>query len=197
MKKVIKSLLEVLAIIALVIIGILVYFNLPKEVNHKGTATNEIVKQKLLDASDLVTQKLIDYGTVYYDNQGIPVLTQSTFYMKYEATVSAGIDLEKVTIDEIDNDNFKISITAPKAEILDVNVNPDSLEFDQTSLTLFDLTSKIDTKEAISNAAKDCKEKAESSGILENANRQTTTLLKGLMATEFPNYEVNVNLVDD
>lgn len=67
--------LLVLGFSALVIIGILVYFNLSKEVNHKGTATNEIVKQKLLDASDLVTQKLIDYGTVYYDNQGIPVLT--------------------------------------------------------------------------------------------------------------------------
>ena len=175
-----------------VVLGIPNLVNLSGLKSEKGSATNEIIKQTLLDASDLVTQKLKQQSKIYYDNQGIPVLTQSTFYMDYEATVSAGIDLEKVTIDEIDNDNFKITITTPKAEILDVNVDPDSLAFDQTSLTLFDLSSKADAQRAISDAADDCKEKAEMSGLLENADRQTTTLLKGLMATGFPDYEVTV-----
>ncbi len=194
MKKVIKFILTLL--LGASIVAVISMFSNSNDVKtKKGTATNEIIKQTLVDASDLITQKLIFEGTVYYDNQGIPVLTRSTFYMQYKATVSAGINLENVTIDEIDNDNFKIVITAPKAEILDVNVDPDSLEFDQTSLTMFDLTSKIDTKEAISFAANDCKENAKTSGILENADRQTTTLLKGLMATEFPKYKVEVNLV--
>ena len=41
------------------------------------------------------------------------------------------------------------------------------------------------------------KKNAETSGILENADRQTTTLLKGLMATKFSDYEVTVNLVNN
>ena len=194
---------KLLCVLLGVLIGMGVVLGIPNLVNlsglksEKGSATNEIIKQTLLDASDLVTQKLKQQSKIYYDNQGIPVLTQSTFYMDYEATVSAGIDLEKVTIDEIDNDKFKITITTPKAEILDVNVDPDSLAFDQTSLTLFDLSSKADVQRAISDAADDCKEKAEMSGLLENADRQTTTLLKGLMATGFPDYEVTVKLAEN
>jgi hypothetical protein len=193
MKKFMKFVIVAL-LLGTATLGIRMFLNTSNLKSVKGTATNEIIKQTLLDSSDLVTQKLVEDGTVYYDNQGIPVLTQSTFYMNYKVTVSAGIDLEKVTIDEIDNDNFKITITAPKAEILDVNVDPDSLTFDQTSLTMFDMSSKVDTQKAISSAADDCVKSSETTSLLENANNQTTTLLKGLMATGFPDYEVTVNL---
>ena len=196
MKKIFSYLIAIL-IGASVVGGISCYMNSVDQESKKGTATNEIVKQKLMDASDLVTQKLIDYGTVFYDNEGIPVLTQSTYYMNYEATVSAGIDFSEVKIDGIDNDNFIIRITAPKTKILDVNVNPDSLEFDQTSVTMFDMTSKEDVKKAVSYAAKDCRKKAKKSGLLENGDSQLTTLLKGLMATNFPDYTTEVYLVED
>ncbi len=194
-----KKVFNFIGCIALVILifglGAIYGPNIYKKLTSKEpTVTSEIVSAKLSAASELTSGKIKMQGFIHFDNQGIPVLTKGTFILEYEAEIRAGIDISKVVINSVDNENKIINITVPKAEILDVNVDPDSLQTNNTSFTLFNLKEKEDLINAQQEAKKHALEYAESSGLLELADQQSATLIKGILATGFPEYTINITV---
>lgn len=176
------------------IIGSVLYLGKDKiiELIHPDNpgVTNEIVKQTLEKSSELTAGKLRLTGILNYDDKGIPVLTNGKFKMKYEAEVRAGIDVSKIKIDNVDNENKVITVSVPKAEILGAEVDPASLEFFDKSFTILDLNKEEDVAKAQTEAKKDIIEKASQSGLLELADKQSEDLITGILSTGFPDYTI-------
>ncbi len=190
MGKVIRTIVLMIVSIALGVGGCLYY--LTNNNADKANFTSEIVYAKLSAASELTSGKIKMQGYIHFDNKGIPVLTKGTFILEYEAEVRAGIDISKVTIDSVDNENKVIKVTVSKAEILDVNVDQDSLQTNNTSFTLFNLNEKQDLINAQQAAKEKALEYAEQSGLLELADQQSATLIKGILSSGFPDYTIDV-----
>lgn len=187
-----KKVIRVLVIIAIVAAG--VYFGKDKilEFIHQDDprVTNEIVKQTLEKSSELTAGKLKLTGVLDYDDKGIPVLTNGKFKMQYEAEVRAGIDVSKIKINDVDNENKIISVTIPKAEILGAEVDPASLQFFDKTPVIFDFKKEEDVAKAQTEAKKDIIEKASKSGLLELADKQSEDLITGILSTGFPDYTI-------
>lgn len=191
MKKFVKALK---VIVVLFLIGAVLYLGKDKiiELIHPDNpdVTNEIVKQTLEKSSELTAGKLRLTGILDYDDNGIPVLTNGKFKMKYEAEVRAGIDVSKIKIDDVDNENKVITVSVPKAEILGAEVDPASLEFFDKSITILDLKKEEDVAKAQAEAKEDIIEKASQSGLLELADKQSEDLITGILSTGFPDYTI-------
>ena len=98
--------------------------------------------------------------------------------MKYEAEIDAGFRLEDVTIEVTDNEVF---VTVPKAEILSIDIDPDSLEFYDNKISLFKTDRKEATKKALQIAQKDAEENATRKGLLEAADKRAEVIFKGIL----------------
>ena len=109
----------------------------------------------------------------------VPFLTKSGFLMTYKATIRAGFDISKTGIDITDE---RITVTLPEMEVQEVTIDPDSLEFYNTTLTIFKPDGKEETKSAMKNAEKDAMSHVKGSGLLEAASENAESLIKGLFA---------------
>ena len=111
--------------------------------------------------------------------------------MVYTATVKAGIDIDKVK-SAVDNQNKIVYIYLPDAEVLDVKVNNDSVEFYNKSFVLFNSDEKSDTADALHLAEEDAKSDALETGILELANQHSKTLIKGILEGVVDGYSMEL-----
>ena len=117
--------------------------------------------------------------------------------MLYTATVKAGIDIEKVEF-AIDNTNRTVYIYVPKAEIIDVKIDSDSLEYINESFVLFNNDEKADTAKALKMAEENAEKDALETGILDLADQQSQTLIKGILESVINDYEMKfVNTEND
>ncbi len=159
---------------------------------HKDTPkiTSEYISQKLSNESTLVTQSLTQEGYSEYTDEGIPVLTKGDFTITYKAQVTAGIDVKKIEVVKTDPDNRKIILRLPEAEIFSVKVDPNSVEYHDQKIALFNTDSKKDSDRAEALAEEDARKAAESSGLLENANATAQTLIKGLLQDSTAGYSI-------
>ena len=109
--------------------------------------------------------------------------------MKYEAEIDAGFRLEDVTIEVTDNEVF---VTVPKAEILSIDIDPDSLEFYDNKVSLFKTDRKEATKKALQIAQKDAEENATKKGLLEAADKRAEVIFKGILEGGVGNRDIVV-----
>ena len=190
--KTIKTCLLGIVIGACLVGGVTFGYNkFSSQSNDKGNATTEVVKTTLSKASDLTAGKMKLEGIVQYDDQGIPVLTQGKFNLYYTATIRAGIDVKDIKINSIDNENKRIKVTIPKAKVLDTpNVEVDKTE--NTNFVLFDLDQKEDYTKAVKDAKENCLKRVEVDSLLELADTQSESLIRGILNTGFPEYEIQV-----
>ena len=82
--------------------------------------------------------------------------------------------------------NKKIYITLPEAEIFEAKVDPNDIKFYGAGFALFNVDEKEDLARALAAAEKDAMEYAKTTGILELANQQSETLVKGILANAIP-----------
>ena len=136
------------------------------------------IQTKLENASDCTTQKLLYTGVVKVKKGKIPLITKSEFMMKYTAIVRAGFDMKDV---DLDITNTKIVVKIPEIVIQDVSIDPESIEYYNTSLTLFKPDGKEAAREALIAAKKDAKKNAKSSGLIEAAEGNAETLIQGIL----------------
>ena len=178
-----------LAVILLCIFCLATYNYTPKA---DTTALNKL----LLEASDLTTAKLQITSMTEYKDEGIKILNRSDFTMVYDATVWAGIDMEKVEI--IPNDSTKvIQVNIPKATIQDAKVDSSTIKYFDEKFALFNVDEKEDTNKAVVLAENSVKEEAIKTGILELADKQSATLIEGLLSKAIPEgYTLKAKVVD-
>lgn len=167
--------LALVAIILLSIIAIVCIFLLsPKE----PTITTELIASKLEAVSELTTAQLTYNGLLHYEEGTIPFLTRNAFFMIYCAEVEAGIDLSQVKITVSDTE---VNLVIPNAEILDIYIDPATIEFYNEGFALFNWSGKEDAIDALAEAEEDVRQKAGVEQLLETANAQTQLLLENLL----------------
>lgn len=177
--------ISVLAVVAVVFVYIFLY-------NKEEKITPSYLGTKLTKVGELTTVKLNYTGFLEYHDKGIPLFNKSDFLMTYEANARVGIDLEEVEI-EVDNPNKLVTLSIPKAEILDVKIDPNKIKYYDTQFALFNVNEKEDGNKAQALAEEQAYKDLTEMGVLESANEQALTLIKGLLQNAVPSdYEYKV-----
>jgi len=171
----------IIGIVIIVVICMFIVFG----VKRKADVDTTFLSQILTKSSELTTAKLKITGLSEYHDEGIYIFNRSDFTMCYTTTIRAGINLENVKINS-DPIQKKIYITIPDAEIFEAKVEPNDLKFYGTGFALFNVNEKEDLSKALALAEKDAMEYAKNTGILEMANQQSETLIKGILANAIP-----------
>lgn len=157
----------------------IVEVEVPVEVEApKPEITIEYVDKKLENLGELATAEMTYNGLYSIVEGNIPFITQKGFSMTYEAQVKAGIDVSAIEVEVTDKE---VVVTLPAAEIQTSYVNPESIQFYDEKMALFNWTEKTDVTEAITSAEADVKEKADLDGLLERASKQAEYIVKGLL----------------
>lgn len=188
--KMVKKILIVVIVIAVVAAGGFIGFKVWN--NNQPKADISMLTAELSKSSELTSAKLKYTGMVKYEDTGVKFINKSNFTMIYEATVRAGINVDEVKI-TADDESKIIYLTIPKAVVQDVNVDPESIQFVDEKFSMFNSDEKEDGKKA-EQLAKDAAEKeAAEMGILELADEQSESLIKGILANAVPDgYEIKV-----
>lgn len=157
----------------------IVEIEVPVEVEApKPEITIEYVDKKLENLGELATAEMTYNGLYTILEGNIPFITQKGFSMTYEAQVKAGID---VTAIEVEVSDKEVVVTLPAAEIQMSYVDPETIQFYDEKMALFNWTEKTDVTEAITSAEADVQEKADLDGLLERASKQAEYIVKGLL----------------
>ncbi len=183
MKK-IHIITAIIASIALITVGFMGARLLEKNNEPKVTATS--IEERLSKCSDLTTARLDYRGIIKYEEGDIQYINKKSFSMIYDAHIKAGIDLSQAKVSVKDK---KITVSIPEPEIQDISVDPDSLEFYDEKLALFNWTKKQDTQKAMEKAEEDATEKAAKTDLLTQATDQAKTLVTALLTSFTENDE--------
>ncbi|MBQ8518334.1 MAG: DUF4230 domain-containing protein [Agathobacter sp.] len=170
-----KQMIIVGAIVVVVLMVVLILIvSLPKagetEVITKSTL------EKIVNISELSTYESIYNGiAVVYDEKKEDKIE---YYVSYDATVKAGIDVKKIEYD-VDNINKTIVVNMPEVMITDVTVEITSLDY------IF-VNDKANTSGVSDSAYKACikdveKESKEKDTILELAEESAKNIIKALI----------------
>ncbi len=175
LSKKLVTLVVIIAAIALVIVGYLL-----ASLQNKETITVSAVsiEERLSKCSDLTTARLDYRGLIRYSEGDIKYLTQKSFSMIYDATITAGIDLSQAAVTL---DGTSIKVVLPQPTIQSIVIDPDSLEFYDEKAALFNWTEKEDTQKAMSYAKEDASAKAEQVDLLTQASEQAESVVTNLL----------------
>lgn len=216
MKKEFKIVLKVV-ICVLVIIGsvaggyALRYYTAPKSepvkneptdfVTNEYKADTKILESTLKNASELTAINYLYVGETTFVDKGVKFISRSDFSMRYNAIARIGIDLEKVKI-EADDEKKVILINIPKAEVLDADLQEDTINFYDEKFSLFNMDEREDSAKAIDLAEKDVQEKIgttpETYSVIESANNQAGILVQGILANVIHDgYTMEINVIDE
>lgn len=175
LSKKLVTLVVIIAAIALVIVGYLLASLQSKETI---TVSAVSIEERLSKCSDLTTARLDYRGLIRYSEGDIKYLTQKSFSMIYDASITAGIDLSQA---EVTLDDTSIKVVLPQPTIQSIIIDPDSLEFYDEKAALFNWTEKEDTQKAMSYAKEDASAKAEQVDLLTQASEQAESVVTNLL----------------
>ena len=174
---------RILSIILVAIIALGVVAVCLREPKHSLDMSSIIAK--LEKSSELTTAKLTYTGMSEFKDSGITFINKADFIMVFEATARAGIDVKEVKV-EADDTNRIVQITLPKAKVLDVKVNMDSIKYFNEKFALFNVDPKEDANKANALAEEAAKKEVAEMGILEMADQQAEALITGLIQDAVP-----------
>ena len=165
--------------------------------NFQAKVDTEYLNALVSKSSELTTAKLNYTGMTKYTDEGISIINKADFTMVYKATVRAGINVDEVEITS-DDDKKIIYVSIPKASVQEVKIDTSSIQFFDQGFALFNTDEKEDNNKAISLAEDAAKKEAASMGVLELADEQSATLIKGILANAIPDgYIIEVKNTDN
>lgn len=171
-----KKWITIIGAAALIGVGFLISTLLHQ--SPKVTVSATSIAEKLSECSDLATARLDYRGIVHYSEGEIPLINQKSFSMIYDAHIKAGIDL---SVADVKVEGSTITVKVPKAEVQEIVIDSDSLEFYDEKLALFNWTEREDTKEALKYAQEDAESKVDQTELLKEASVQAKTLIENLI----------------
>lgn len=139
----------------------------------------------LSESSELTTAKLRYTGMSEFEDTGIAFINKSNFIMVYEATARIGIDVEQIKV-RADDVNKIIHVTVPSASVLEVHVDTSTIKYFDEKFSLFNLDQKEDSNNAIALVEQEALEEIGNMGVLEMADTQAASLIKGILANAIP-----------
>lgn len=168
-----------LIVVAALIAGIFFYVKTTFFKPAEPQITSSFVSGKLESVSELTTSKLIYTGLIRYCEGNIPFLTKNSFSMLYTATIRAGMDLSQAKIEITETE---VVITLPECTLQSVDVDMDSIEFYDEHMALFNWSEKKDVIDTVAAAKADVTRKADIESLLQEAARQSETMVKGILS---------------
>lgn len=161
--------------------------------NGQAKVDNEYLLSVISKSSELTTAKLKYSGLTDYTDEGIDVINKANFTIFYKATVRVGINIDEVKVDS-DDVSRTIYVTIPKASVQEVKIDPNSIKYYDTHFALFNTDEKEDSNRALALAEEAAKEELENMGVIQLADEQSATLIKGILANAIPDgYTIEVN----
>ena len=148
------------------------------------------VSGKLEDVGRLTTQKLNYNGLIYYSSGHIPWINKTAFYMYYQASMTASIDVEKIVV-KVTRDEVKVRI--PHAEVDEPNINPSSIKYIDSKNALF-VDEKEDVSKALAAAKADVLENADTSQLVKNAEENAIILIEDLLSDIVGNRSLDIRV---
>lgn len=151
-------------------------------------------------------QKMSDLATAeYVVTKIIKASDDKTWYkigdrkilMTCKASLTAGIDLSKLTENDIHIDGENITITLPHAKLLYLNIKPEDIRTAYQDISAFrDNFSSQEKNELAAQAEKQIKESAASLGIFVTAETNATLFINNFLQKEgFKNIRINFSPV--
>lgn len=173
-----KKLLAVVVAVALVAVGVVGTLAFQRAFEPSVKLSSTSIQEQLVNASELATAKLEYRGLVRYENGDIDFINKKGFTMVYDAEIRAGVDLSQASVDV---NGRTVTVHLPAAQLLGVEINPDSLEFYDSTFALFNWENKQDTAEALKAAHTDAEGKVNQTNMLTQADEQARTLVENLL----------------
>ena len=170
----------------------------PRLIEIEKEVTAEIIQDGLTDMGFLVTQEYDCTGVVGASkvktifNIEIP-FTESSYLISYDATVEAGIDFTKVTVDKDDSAKV-ITVHMPDAEIKSVTIDHESFTLYSekdglgTKMTVKDFNDSLVEYEAT------VRKKAVDRGVLENAAENARLVVGNFVRSLVDTTEYMINV---
>ena len=173
-----KKIVKVIVAVALIAAGVFGTLAVQRTFEPSISLSSTSIQEQLSDCSELATAKLDYRGLVRYENGDIDFITKKAFTMVYDAEVRAGVDLAQARV-EVSGNAITVSLPAP--QLLGIEIDPNSLEFYDSSFALFNWENKQDTAEALKVAQQDAEGKVNQANMLEQAKAQAHTLVENLL----------------
>lgn len=139
----------------------------------------------LTESSELTTAKLHYTGMSEFEDTGIAFINRSNFIMVYEATARIGVNVKDVKV-RADDINKTIVVSIPKASVQEVNVDTSTIKYFDEEFALFNVDQKEDSNAAIALVEEEALNEIEEMGVLEMADTQAASLIKGILANAIP-----------
>ena len=185
----IVGIMAIVCVIALVAVGVLTVKLI--DAKKEPVVTTSVITEQLQNLSDLTTSQLQYRGMIRYEEGTIAFINKKSYTMLYDANVKAGIDMEKTEI-KLSGDTIKV--TLPKAEVQDIVINSDTVEFYDERNSLFNWDDKQDTVTALKLAKEDANSRIDETELLKQAEQQAKVLIEQLLypITAKENYQIDI-----
>lgn len=145
----------------------------------------DIITSEIQSISELATvEYLFTNAARFTDSKqfkdwNIP-FTEKSFMMKWDGLIKAGVKLDKIEI-RVDEENMKITVAMPAAEILSYEVDNDSVEVLDEKDNVFNkltISDKVDFDAKTEDAMK---ERAIENGLLDKAQKNAEMIISNLL----------------
>ncbi len=153
-----------------------------KIVEKEKVITAEVIQDGLRDMGKLVTQEYYFTEVVNYSIMseilGIKIkMTEASFLASYDGVIYAGIDFTGIAVEK-DDELKTITVRLPDAEILSVDIDPESLVVYSEKQGIGNRITLEDYNNSLIGLEKDAKDKAIGKGILERADENAEKIVR-------------------
>ena len=157
-----------------------------KIVEVEKEITSSVIEDGLRDIGVLVTQEyyftdVISFSSVKKLFRVEVPFTETSYLASYDGVVTAGIDFGKVAVVK-DDTTWKIYVTLPPAEILNVDVDPETFELYSERTGLGNPLSVEDFNDSIVTLESSVRQKALDKGLLEKADENARAVVRNFIA---------------
>ena len=157
-----------------------------KIVEVEEEITSSVIEDGLRDIGVLVTQEyyftdVISFSSVKKLFRVEVPFTETSYLASYDGVVTAGIDFGKVSVVK-DDAAGKIVVTLPPAEILNVDVDPETFELYSERTGLGNPLSVEDFNDSIVTLESNVRQKALDKGLLVKADENARAVVRNFIA---------------
>lgn len=188
-----KNLLLVSLVVILISITIIAAMLIQ---TRKNQVESRNIAFGLKDMGELVTQAgyftNVQSSTSTRQLFGMDIpFTTSKYIYSYDGVVKAGLDFAGIEV-QVDDANRTVTVLLPEIEILDVNIDNDSLKIYDESQSIFTPLHISDVNEAQIELKEQVRQTAIDNGIFEEAEKNARTIIGGFLSgtMDLKNYTI-------
>lgn len=162
----------------------------------------EVIQDGLNDIGVLVTEEyyfteVVSFSSIKKLFKKLELgITESSFLASYDGIVTAGIDFSGISVTK-DDAKHTVEIRLPKAEILNVDIDPESFELYSEKSGLGNPLSAADFNSSLIDLENTAADKAMERGILDRAEKNAKTVIETFVSGLVDSSEYHVRIVSD